>query len=74
MVVWVTSDRAAFGASSGTSAMKAAAYFSSDSVGTGSVNVLLDLIAGKDVAKETAVDAIEVTPENYKDVMGAAAE
>ena len=58
----------------GTSAMKAAAYFSSDSVGTGSVTVLLDLIAGKEVAQETAVDAIEVTPETYKDVMGAAAE
>ncbi|MEA4927364.1 MAG: substrate-binding domain-containing protein [Candidatus Limiplasma sp.] len=58
----------------GTSAMKAAAYFSSDSVGTGSVTVLLDLIAVKEVAQETAVDAIEVTPETYKDVMGAAAE
>ncbi len=58
----------------GTSAMKAAAYFSSDSVGKGSVAVLLDLIDGKEVTQETAVDAIEVTPENYKEVMGAAAE
>ena len=44
----------------GTSAMKAAAYFSSDSVGRGSVAVLLDMIAGKDVQQETAVDAIIV--------------
>ncbi|HNW87612.1 MAG TPA: substrate-binding domain-containing protein [Candidatus Limiplasma sp.] len=58
----------------GGSAMKAAAYFSSDSVGAGSVAVLLDMIAGKDVAQETAVDAIVVTPDTYKDVMGAAAE
>jgi L-arabinose transport system substrate-binding protein len=58
----------------GGSAMKAAAYFSSDSVGRGSVAVLLDMIAGKDVTQETAVDAIVVTPENYKEVMGAAAE
>jgi L-arabinose transport system substrate-binding protein len=54
--------------------MKAAAYFSSDSVGTGSVEVLLGLINGEDVEMETAVDAIVVTPENYKEVMGAAAE
>ncbi len=57
----------------GTSAMKAAAYFSSDSVGKGSVAVLLDLIDGKEVKQETAVDAIEVTPETYQQVMGAAA-
>lgn len=54
--------------------MKAAAYFSSDSVGQGSVNVLYDLISGKDVPMETAVDAVIVTPENYKEVMGKAAE
>lgn len=54
--------------------MKAAAYFSSDSVGTGSVEVLLDIIAGNDAPMETAVDAIVVTPETYKDVMGKAAE
>ncbi len=58
----------------GVSAMKASAYFSSDSVGRGSIAVLLDLIAGKEVPTETAVDAIVVTPETYKDVMGAAAE
>lgn len=54
--------------------MKAAAYFSSDSVGRGSIEVLLDVIAGNEVPMETAVDAIVVTPENYKEVMGAAAE
>lgn len=54
--------------------MKAAAYFSSDSVGTGSVNVLYDIIDGKTPAMETAVDAVVVTPENYKDVMGKAAD
>lgn len=58
----------------GGSCMKASAYFSADAVGAGSVNVLLDIIAGKDVPKETAVDAIVVTPETYKEVMGAAAE
>jgi len=57
----------------GGSVMKAAAYFSSDSVGAGSVKVLLDMIAGKDVPQETAVDAIVVTPDNYVSVMGAAA-
>jgi len=54
--------------------MKAAAYFSSDSVGAGSVNVLYDVISGKEVPMETAVDAVIVTPENYKEVMGKAAE
>lgn len=58
----------------GGSCMKASAYFSADSVGAGSVNVLLDVIAGKEVPMETAVDAVVVTPETYKEVMGAAAE
>jgi L-arabinose transport system substrate-binding protein len=58
----------------GGSAMKAASYFSSDAVGTGSVRVLLDLIDGKDVPQETAVDAIMVTPENFEEVMGDAAK
>lgn len=53
--------------------MKAAAYFSSDSVGKGSVDVLYKIIAGEDVDMETAVDAEVVTPETYKDVMGDAA-
>lgn len=55
-------------------AMKAATYFSADQIGAGSVEVLLDIIAGKEVPMETAVDAIMVTPENYKEVMGAYAE
>lgn len=54
----------------GGSAMKASAYFSSESVGAGSVKVLLDLIDGKDVPLATAVDAVVVTPENYQQVMG----
>lgn len=54
----------------GGSAMKASAYFSSESVGRGSVEVLLDIINGKDVTMETAVDAIVVTPETYQKVMG----
>ena len=54
--------------------MKAAAYFSSDSVGAGSVEVLYDIIDGKTPAMETAVDAVVVTPETYKDVMGKAAD
>lgn len=59
------------GANSG---MKASAYFSSDSVGAGSVEVLLDIIEGNEPAMETAVDAVVVTPETYKDVMGKYAE
>ena len=58
----------------GGSAMKAAAYFSSESVGAGSVEVLLDIIAGNDVPMETAVDAVVVTPENYQEIMGKYAE
>ncbi|HOP02032.1 MAG TPA: substrate-binding domain-containing protein [Flexilinea sp.] len=58
----------------GGSAMKAASYFSSDAVGTTSVKILLDIIAGKEVPMETAVDAIMVTPENYIEVMGDAAK
>lgn len=54
--------------------MKAAAYFSSQSVGEGSVKVLKDIIDGKEVEMETAVDAVVVTPENYKEVMGDAAK
>lgn len=56
------------------SCMKASAYFPADAVGAGSVNVLLDIIAGKEVPMETAVDAVVVTPETYKEIMGAAAE
>ena len=55
-------------------AMKAATYFASESVGGDSIKVLLDLIAGKDVPQETAVSAEMVTPENYKEIMGRFAE
>ena len=58
----------------GGSCMKASAYFSADSVGAGSVEVLLDIINGKEPVMETAVDAVVVTPENYKEVMGSYAE
>lgn len=54
--------------------MKAAAYFSSESVGAGSVDVLMKVINGEEVEMETAVDAVVVTPENYKEVMGSYAE
>ena len=54
--------------------MKASAYFSADSVGAGSVEVLYDIINGNEPAMETAVDAVVVTPDTYKDVMGKAAE
>lgn len=56
-----------------SSPMKAATYFSSDSIGTSSIKVLQDAIAGKTVKQETTVSAVIVTPENYKQVMGAAA-
>ncbi|MDD2957316.1 MAG: arabinose ABC transporter substrate-binding protein [Lachnospiraceae bacterium] len=54
--------------------VKASAYFSAEQVGAGSVEVLLDMIAGNEPAMETAVDAVVVTPETYKDVMGSYAE
>ena len=38
----------------GGSCMKASAYFSADSVGAGSVNVLMDIINGKEPVMETA--------------------
>ncbi len=58
----------------GPNAMKASAYFSAELVGRGSVETLLKIVGGEEVPMETAVDAIVVTPETYKDVMGAAAE
>ena len=58
----------------GESAMKAAAYFSSLSVGAGSVEVLLQIIDGQEVTMETAVDAVVVTPETYVEVLGKDAE
>lgn len=49
-------------------------HFSSLSVGEGSVNVLYQIIDGQTPDMETAVDAVIVTPENYKDEMGKDAE
>lgn len=54
--------------------MKASAYFSAEQVGAGSVDVLMQLINGEEPEMETAVDAVVVTPEDYKDVMGKYAE
>lgn len=60
---------------SGKKAMKAATYFSSDSVGADSAEMLMNYIKdGKKMPEERAVDAVVVTPENYKEVMGKAAE
>lgn len=56
------------------SCVKASTYFSAEQVGAGSVNVLLDAIAGKTPPMETAVDATIVTVDNYKEVMGKYAE
>lgn len=59
------------GAASG---MKAATYFPAESVGAGSVKVLLEIINGGNPPMSTAVDAYVVTPENYKEIMGPAAD
>ena len=49
-------------------------HTSPDQVGAGSVEVLLDMIEGNEPEMETAVDAVVVTPENYKEEMGSYAE
>lgn len=54
--------------------MKASCYFSENDIGAGSINLVIDVIEGKEVEMSNAVPATVVTPENYKDVMGAAAE
>ena len=54
--------------------MKASAYFPASAVGEGSVEVLLQLINGEEPPMETAVDAVVVTPDDYKEVMGKDAE
>ena len=54
--------------------MKASAYFPAAAVGEGSIEVLLGLINGEEVEMETAVDAVVVTPDDYKEVMGKDAE
>ena len=54
--------------------MKAAAYFSADQIGKGSIDVLQKIVAGQDYDMETAVPATIVTPDNYKEVMGSYAD
>lgn len=54
--------------------MKASCYFSADSIGGASAEMLINYIKnGTEMAESTAVPAIVVTPENYKEVMGDAA-
>lgn len=58
-----------------TSCMRAAAYFSSDAVGGMSAQILMEYILdGTEMKAETAVPAVIVTPDNYRDIMGAAAD
>ena len=54
--------------------VKASAYFPAKAVGEGSIDVLMQLIQGGEPEMETAVDAVVVTPEDYKDTMGKDAE
>ncbi len=58
----------------GGSCVKSAAYFSSDAVGKGSIEVLMQAINGGKPTMETAVDAVMVTPRNFVAVMGDAAK
>ena len=54
--------------------MKASCYFSETEIGGTSVQILYDYVKdGTEMPMETAVSATVVTPENYKDVMGDAA-
>jgi len=55
--------------------MRASCYFSADSIGGTSIQLLFDNIKnGKEMPMSTAVPATICTPENYKKVMGAAAK
>ncbi|HCT92534.1 MAG TPA: LacI family transcriptional regulator, partial [Lachnospiraceae bacterium] len=54
--------------------VKASAYFPAKAVGEGSIEVLMQLIEGGEPEMETAVDAVVVTPEDYKEIMGKDAE
>lgn len=57
------------------SAMKAATYFSAQAVGGDSAKFLMEYILnGTEIPMEHAVDAIIVTKDNYKEVMGKYAE
>lgn len=55
--------------------MRASCYFSADSIGAAAIQMLNDHItSGAEMPMATAVPATVCTPDNYKDVMGAAAE
>lgn len=55
----------------GYSAMKAATFFSAKAVGGDSAKLMMDkILNGKEIPAETAVDAVVVTKDNYKQVMG----
>lgn len=55
--------------------MKASCYFSADSIGATAIQILHDYIVdGTEMEMATAVPATVCTPDNYKEVMGAAAE
>ena len=56
------------------SCMKGSTFISADLVGSGSIALLLDMIAGKEVEMSTATPAIMVTPENFEEVMGSYAD
>ena len=55
--------------------MKASCYFSADSIGATAIQILHDYIVdGKEMEQATAVPATVCTPDNYKEVMGSAAD
>lgn len=57
------------------SAMKAAAYFSSDDIGATAAKEMMDyLLHGTPIPNEVAVKAVIVTKDNYKQVMGKYAD
>ena len=54
--------------------MKASCYFSADSIGGASAEMLINHIKnGTEMPESTAVPAVVVTPKDYKEVMGDAA-
>ncbi|MCM1124222.1 MAG: arabinose ABC transporter substrate-binding protein [Eubacterium sp.] len=55
--------------------MKSSCYFSADSIGATAIQILHDYIVdGTEMEMATAVPATVCTPENYKEVMGSAAD
>ncbi|MEQ6358786.1 arabinose ABC transporter substrate-binding protein [Thermoanaerobacter thermohydrosulfuricus] len=56
------------------SAMKAATYFSAEAVGGTAAELLMNyILKGEQIPMETAVKAVIITKENYKQIMGDAA-